>query len=200
MRFGHLAGGGRRPPAIATPRVLRRPAPSRSNASLQQRRRIEDLDRVGAFGALDHAVEDIRVEPAGAGAIVGKLIGRDIGRKPSTRSTARPTGARAGDHHDARRLVKRRVRQAQQPAQADHRQDRAAQIGETEQARAAPSGMWARRRNADDLADGFEPEAERLVADAGDDQMRARRAGCRHRAAPAARRCSALPWRALCCA
>ncbi len=119
---------------------------------------VENLDGAFAFGALDDAVQNIRVDRSGAGVVFLEPARRK--RNQSVNAIDDVAHRRAArDDDDTRGFVQRCAGKAQQPTQIDHRQNHAVQIGESNKA------LWRKRhagqvRHPDDFADVAELKSE----------------------------------------
>jgi hypothetical protein len=129
----------------------------------EKTRGAQYLDRVLAFGALDHAIQQRRIDRTRSGIVLFKPIG---GKRHQTfdpiDDKADPGIAAHHDHTGLLAGVMRR--QMQQSPQADNRQDNAAQIGKPEQARGHQRHM-RQTGQPDDFRDGAKPQPERFAGD-----------------------------------
>ena len=94
---------------------------------------FQQLDAVPTLFSLYHAVNDVRVEPAGAGIVRLDPARRNRIQRLDAVHDKTYRGPGADDDH-ARGIVEGRIRQRQKPSQADDREDRPAKVGETQKA------------------------------------------------------------------
>ena len=141
--------------------ALRPEMPSWLNSSRNIRVGSRILDGAFAFGTLDDAVQKRGVDRAGSGVVFLKPARRK--RNQSVDAIDDVAYRRAArDHDDTRGFVQWCAGKAQQPAQIDHRQNHAVQIGEPNKA------LWRERhagqvRHPDDFTDVAELKSELAV-------------------------------------